>query len=148
MKELLIHHPLRLLVLLPSLPHVQALKKLDLLQDKSEWLKSLNIHMEFAVDCAIEDQVALQNYFDFPIAINTQSYSEIAKIYGCVQSKPVFGTGRQYVSPALLLFDQDRLLVQTHRINPSAFKHILQVALKVQHQHLQKNLKNMFDTFE
>lgn len=147
MKELLIHHPLRLLVLLPSSPHFQALKKLDLLQDNSEWLKSLNIHMEFAVDCAIEDQNALQHYFDFPITINSHPYNEIAQSYGCIQSKPVFGTGRQYICPALLLFDQDLLLTQTHRINPSALKHILQVALKVQHQHLQKKLKKMFDTF-
>lgn len=147
MKELLIHHPLRLLVLLPSLPQFQALKKLDLLQDKSEWLKSLNIHMEFSVDCALEDQNALQNYFDFPIVMNTKPCHEIAKAYGCIQSKPVFGTGRQYICPALLLFDQDVLLASTHRINPSALKHILQVALKVQHQHLQKNLKNLFDTY-
>ena len=87
MKELLIHHPLRLLVLLPSLPHFQALKKLDLLQDNSEWLKSLNIHMEFAVDCAIEDQNALQHYFDFPITINSHPYNEIAQSYGCIQSR-------------------------------------------------------------
>lgn len=147
MKELLFNHPLRLLVLLPSLPHVQALKKLDLLQDKSEWLKSLNIHLEFVVDCSLEDRNALQNYFDFPITISSQSYRQLAQDYHCIQSKPVFGTERNYTSPALLLFDQDILLSQTHRINPSALKHVLLDALKVQNQYLQNFLKNMFDTY-
>lgn len=146
MKELLENHPLCLFVLLPSLPEPGALKKLNLLQAQIPWFDSLNIHLEFALDCSKEDQLTLQNSFPHPVAVSDLSLHRAAVKYGCMRTKPVFGQMQSYCSPSLILFDHDRILDQTYRINPDATEHILQTALKCQTLYLRHLLENTFDT--
>lgn len=146
MKDLLKNHPLQLLVLLPEPESDAGLKKLQLLAAWSPWLAGLNLHMILCIRPAKTAAGVLQAYFPLPVRLDPLPLEQRAASLGCKVEKPVFGTLKRFIPACLILFDQERKVFETRRINPSSIRQLVHHALKIQTAWLQEQIGSQIDT--
>ncbi len=139
------NHPLNLFIFIDQPHRTSGLRFLIHLENSMRFMDFINVnpYVFLSSDHQKAESISRKYRFEFPMIADSDH--EISKHFSCIINKEVFGVNRQVFRPCLLLLDQDQILCQFRQANAGILRNILEKAIRIQFQVLEKALSQSFD---